>query len=118
MVRSQVGPLLCWRRGRTIAQFFSLEFAKKEESALRSKRLTTSSMARMIMQKLSPTFVQDMLLGRRANSVLIAASVALFVPDILTVEADTVAYLESVDSRGDVDVMRRSATSVPTQAER
>ena len=31
---------------------------------------------------------------------------ALFVPDILTVEADTVAYLESVDSRGDVDVMR------------
>jgi len=31
---------------------------------------------------------------------------AFFVPDILTVEADTVAYLESVDSRGDVDVMR------------
>ena len=31
---------------------------------------------------------------------------AFFVPDILAVEADTVAYLESVDSRGDVDVMR------------
>lgn len=30
------------------------------------------------MQKLSPTFVQDMLLGRRANPVLIAASVSFF----------------------------------------
>ena len=31
---------------------------------------------------------------------------AFFIPDILAVEAHTVAYLESVDSRGDVDVMR------------
>ena len=31
---------------------------------------------------------------------------AFFIPDILAVEADTVAYIESVDSRGDVDVMR------------
>jgi len=30
---------------------------------------------------------------------------AFFVPDILAVEAHTVAYLESVDSRGDVDVV-------------
>ena len=30
------------------------------------------------MQKLSPSFVQDMLLRRRANPVLIAASVAFF----------------------------------------
>ena len=30
---------------------------------------------------------------------------AFFIPDILAVEADTVAYLETVDSRGDVDVM-------------
>ena len=30
------------------------------------------------MQKLSPTFVQDILLRRRANSVLIAAAVAFF----------------------------------------
>ena len=31
---------------------------------------------------------------------------AFFIPDILPVEAHTVAYIESVDSRGDVDVMR------------
>src|SRR5262245_1974929 len=28
-----------------------------------------------------------------------------FVPDILTVKADAVAYLESVDARGDIDVV-------------
>ncbi len=31
---------------------------------------------------------------------------AFFIPDILAVEVDTVAYIESVDSPGDVDVMR------------
>lgn len=35
-------------------------------------------MARVIMQRLSATFVQDMLLERRANAVLIATSVAFF----------------------------------------
>ncbi len=30
---------------------------------------------------------------------------AFFVPDILAVKADAVAYLKSVDSRGDVDVV-------------
>jgi hypothetical protein len=31
---------------------------------------------------------------------------AFFIPDILAVEADTVAYIQSVDSPGNVDVMR------------
>jgi len=35
-------------------------------------------MARVIMQNLSATFVRDSLLGRHANSVLIAATVAFF----------------------------------------
>jgi hypothetical protein len=30
---------------------------------------------------------------------------AFFVPDILAVKANAVAYLKSVDSRGDVDVV-------------
>ena len=31
---------------------------------------------------------------------------AFFVPDILAVEADRVAHLKAVDSRGDVDIVR------------
>lgn len=66
-----------WRRDRTIAHFFSLEFVKKRNVRFEVDGTTTHSTPRLIMQKLSAAFVQDIPL-RRSNAVLIAAAVAFF----------------------------------------
>ena len=68
----------CLRGDGTIAQFFSIEFTKKRECTVQIKTVHESFDNSHVMQNLSASRGEEIVLRRRANAVLIAAAVAVF----------------------------------------